>query len=540
MRLFFPKRLAYRLIISLSIILVIAGSISGWYSIQKEEQLLLGSMILGADQLSRAISSATWHAMLADQRGAAYEIMQTIALKQGIDRIRIFNREGRLVYSTTTAESMQVEKNTEMCNPCHAKNQPMIKIDVPSRSRISWGSDGTRKLAMVTPIYNESSCSDAECHAHPKDISVLGVLDISLDLSQMDNEMKSVRQRVVLSTFGLVLIVGLFVGVFANRFVDRPIQRLIEGTRAVSEMNLETPIKVPAIGQLNELAQSFDVMRVRLRHALAELNDFAQQLETKIKERTEQLDVANRKLVQSDRLASLGQLAASVAHEINNPIGGILTLSMLVQRILKEDGIPPDRVAEVRQYLSQIVNETSRVGRIVTDLLAFSRRSKPQRIASDLNAIISSTTSILNHKLKLMNVTLDLRLADALPPLQCDSSQMQQVLINLVRNAAEAIQGAGTVTLRSRAARAQLGGCESDAIILEVSDDGSGIPPEVEKRLFDPFFSTKETGTGLGLPIAARMVEKLGGMLQYQTRPGHGTTFGVTLPRAEPAIASTS
>jgi len=105
------------------------------------------------------------------------------------------------------------------------------------------------------------------------------------------------------------------------------------------------------------------------------------------------------------------------------------------------------------------------------------------------------------------------------------------VLINLVRNAIDAIAGAGTVTLRARAARASLGGRETDAVVLEVSDTGNGIPSEVEKRLFDPFFSTKETGTGLGLPIAARIVEKHGGILQYQTRPGHGTTFGVVLPR---------
>jgi len=106
------------------------------------------------------------------------------------------------------------------------------------------------------------------------------------------------------------------------------------------------------------------------------------------------------------------------------------------------------------------------------------------------------------------------------------------VLINLVRNGAEAIEGTGTVTLRARAARAPVAGGDTDAVILEVSDTGKGIPPEVEKRLFDPFFSTKETGTGLGLPIAARIVERHGGTLQYQTRPGHGTTFGVVLPRA--------
>jgi signal transduction histidine kinase len=115
--------------------------------------------------------------------------------------------------------------------------------------------------------------------------------------------------------------------------------------------------------------------------------------------------------------------------------------------------------------------------------------------------------------------------------IRADSGHLKQVLINLARNAAEAIDGEGTVTLRARAARAPLGGRETDAVILEVADDGRGIPPEVEKRLFDPFFTTKETGTGLGLPIAARIVEKHGGMLQYQTRPGHGTTFGVVLPR---------
>jgi len=523
-----PKRLAYRLIISLSIILVIAGSLSGWYSIEKEEELLLKSMILGADQLSRAITSATWHAMKADQREAAYEIMQTIALKQGIDRIRIFNKEGRTVFSTTAMEGGQVEKNAESCNPCHSKIQPKVKVDVPSRSRISLGRDGARKLAMVTPIYNESSCSEADCHAHPKDITVLGVLDISLDLAPMDNEMKSVRQRVVLATIGLVLIVGIFVGVFATRFVDRPIQRLIEGTRAVSEMDLDTQINVPAVGQLNELAQSFETMRVRLRHALAELNEFAQQLETKIKERTEQLDAANRKLVQSDRLASLGQLAATVAHEINNPIAGILTLSMLVQRILKEDGIPTDRVLEVRQYLTQIANETSRVGRIVTDLLAFSRRSKPQRMDADLNAIIRSTLSILSHKLKLMNVTLDERLAEKLPPIKCDVSQMQQVLINLVMNGAEAMQskGGGPIIIGTQFIERE------NTVILEITDKGDGISADNLTKIFDPFFTTKGEGkgVGLGLSVIYGIVDDHKGDIDVKSEVGKGTTFLVRLP----------
>ena len=115
--------------------------------------------------------------------------------------------------------------------------------------------------------------------------------------------------------------------------------------------------------------------------------------------------------------------------------------------------------------------------------------------------------------------------------IRADSGHLKQVLINLVRNAADAIEGTGTITLRTRATRAALGGHETDVVMLEVSDTGKGIPPEIEKRLFDPFFSTKETGTGLGLPIALSMIQKHGGKIEYQTQPGHGTTFSVVLLR---------
>ena len=156
---------------------------------------------------------------------------------------------------------------------------------------------------------------------------------------------------------------------------------------------------------------------------------------------TAQLKVAHQKLLQTDRLASLGQLSASVAHEINNPIAGVLNLSMLLQRILKDDGIPLARVQEFRKYLGQIISETSRVGRIVSDLLAFSRRSKPQRAPADLNRIVTVTLSLTEHKLKMANVSTETHLQADLPQVRCDSSQMQQVLLNLVMNASGSHSG---------------------------------------------------------------------------------------------------
>ena len=237
-------------------------------------------------------------------------------------------------------------------------------------------------------------------------------------------------------------------------------------------------------------------------------------------------------LEKQERLATLGTLAAGIAHEIRNPLTSLKARLYTLEKRLQN-------LPSAKRDTDIISAEISRLEHIVQEVLKFARPSDPKLESIPADSVIRDVQRLMAPGLESRGLLL---VVESNPGLlvRADNSHLKQVLINLVRNAAEAIQGAGTVTLRSRAARAQLGGCESDAIILEVSDDGSGIPPEVEKRLFDPFFSTKETCTGLGLPIAARMVEKLGGMLQYQTRPGHGTTFGVTLPRAEPAIASTS
>jgi C4-dicarboxylate-specific signal transduction histidine kinase len=236
----------------------------------------------------------------------------------------------------------------------------------------------------------------------------------------------------------------------------------------------------------------------------------------------------NQKLFQSDRLASLGQLAASVAHEINNPIAGVLNLSMLIERIIKEDGIPPERIEEVRRYLIQISSETTRVGRIVGDLLAFSRRPSPQRIPADLNAIVRRTVSIIVHKLNLASVELELQLDENLPKIKCDNSQIQQVIINLVLNASEATHSRklGKVTVRTAACK------NNESIRLEVKDNGDGIPKEYLVKIYDPFFTTKGEGKGVGLGLAVvyGIVESHGGDIEVDTKVGEGTTFCVDLP----------
>lgn len=525
-----PYRLGPKLILSLTVLIVLISSITGYINLRTQKARLVETMLMGADQLSKSMTSATWHAMHDDHREAAYEIMSMIARNQGVDRIRMFNREGNLVFSTDAREQPDPHiVHSEVCQACHDRMPARGTPKPGSRVRYTNSPAGISTLNMITPIYNERACSDAACHAHPATIKVLGVLDLALRLDPVQQQESAITMQVIGSTAGIILVGAAFVILFTRLFVAVPIRELIQGARAVSEMDLDRPIEIVHRSQeLDELVASFNLMRERVKKAIAELSDMAQNLETKVAERTTQLKAAHQKLLQADRLASLGQLAASVAHEINNPVSGVLNLSMLVERILAGGQIPAGREAEVRKYLGQISAETARVGRIVSDLLAFSRRSKPQRSPSDLNRIVRMTVGLIGHKLKLINVEPRLELQDELPPVECDASQIQQVVLNLVMNAAEAMQAkqGGTLTVSTRLT------AQRDAVELKVEDTGEGITPENLAKIFDPFFTTKPEGKGVGLGLAVLygIVKAHDGEVEVSSRRDVGTTFTVTLP----------
>jgi len=225
-----------------------------------------------------------------------------------------------------------------------------------------------------------------------------------------------------------------------------------------------------------------------------------------------------------EKLASLGMLAAGVAHEIRNPLTAIKARLFTLQKRLERE-TPSYADSDV------IAQEINRLERIVKEVLQFARPSDPHLIPSLAAQLLHEVAALMKPALERAGIQLVLEeLAEA--EVKVDPHQIKQVLINLVQNSADSISGTGTITLRARLESRRQAGGRIDVVILEVADTGQGIPVEVQKRLFDPFFSTKESGTGLGLPIASRIVEKHGGALQYQTQVNHGTTFGIVLPRA--------
>jgi signal transduction histidine kinase len=237
--------------------------------------------------------------------------------------------------------------------------------------------------------------------------------------------------------------------------------------------------------------------------------------------------VESRQLVErQEKLASLGMLAAGVAHEIRNPLTAIKTWLYIQQKHLKPG------TAEFAEA-NLISDEINRLERIVKDFLMFARPSDPQLVTVPAEQPLREVQTLLEPQLEKSGIKLVLgEMATA--QIQIDPQQIKQVLINLIQNAADSIGENGSITLRACLDEKQLSDRLMKAVILEVSDTGKGIPPDVEKRLFDPFFTTKDFGTGLGLPIAARIVEKHEGALQYQTQLDRGTTFGIILPQAKP------
>jgi signal transduction histidine kinase len=247
-----------------------------------------------------------------------------------------------------------------------------------------------------------------------------------------------------------------------------------------------------------------------------------------VEDRTRQVKETHEKLLHQDKMSSLGKLSASVVHEINNPIAGILNLIMLMQRIVSEDNLGRNEIEQFQHYLSLMETETRRTSRIVSNLLAFSRQSKMEPKRLSLNRLIEQTVFLNSNLLKMDGVKVETRLDPDLPDLLGSEDQLQQVFMNLVSNASEAMGGGqgGVLTIETRHLLGE------DRLQINFTDTGRGIPEENYPKLFEPFFTTKKKGkgVGLGLSVAYGIIQEHGGSIYVKSKMGEGTIFQVKLP----------
>jgi len=513
------------------IVLLLAGMVGifvllGYLNIRLHRRHLEAATLLAAERMSDVIQHATTYHMLRNDRDALYQSISTMASEPGVVRIRIFNQEGRISFSSDAAEvNSYVDKRGEACYACHAQAQPLLKLDRPDRFRI-FKAGSHRVLGIITPIENQPSCSTAACHAHPAEQQVLGVLDTNMSLARADADLRESSIRMLAYTIFAVLLIAVVSGIFVWRVVHIPVKKLTAGTNRLARGELGYQLDIVSRDELGELALSFNQMSRQLREAREEAEIWAQTLEARVEDKTRDLKHAHQQVMQAEKMASIGKLAATVAHEINNPLAGILTYAKLLRKWLDRDGWNAQRRDEVRGSLELIESESRRCGEIVRNLLTFSRSSPMNLQWVDLNPVIDRCVRLVQHQTELNNVQLQPQLAENLPQVQCDAAQIEQLLLALIMNAIDALPHGGNLWVRSRMVP------EVGAVQLEVQDDGVGIPESILPNLFEPFFTTKEKGhgVGLGLAISKGIVERHRGRIDVDSKPGQGTKFTISMP----------
>jgi len=505
----------------------------GYRNVKLHRQQLEDMTFAAGDRISDAIKRSTRFGMLNNHREQVHQTINAMGSQPGMNKIRIYNEEGRVSFSTDESETItQVDKKAEACYGCHAEEQPLARLNRPDRTRIYSGANGERILGLINPIENEPSCSSADCHAHPASQQILGVVDVTMSLAKVDETIAEGGRQMIMNSVSAIVIISMLVGALIWVMVNRPVKRLIVGTKRVAAGELDYKIGVSTQDELGELASSFNRMTAELKQANGEINDWAKMLESRVEEKTAQLKQAHEHLIHVERMASIGKLAAIVAHEINNPLAGILVYAKLLLKKLAGDG----SAGESKQYLSMIASESARCGEIVKNLLQFSRQAKVNLEPNDVNEIITQSLRLIQHKVDLMEITTEVRLDDTIGSVVCDAQQIRQALLALLINACEAMkQGEGVLNIESRRLPNR-GGVE-----IKVSDNGVGMDDETRKRIFEPFFTTKEQGRGVGLGLAVvyGIVNVHLGEIEVRSSPGLGTTFVIRLPEKEFNTAET-
>ena len=509
----------------------------GYLNVRLHRQHLEQNTLVSAERVSDVIRRITTDYMLSNDQEGLYHSIKTMASEPGMEKIRIFDQEGRITYTTDVAEQNHVvDKTAEACYACHAQSQPLARLNRPDRFRIYRNAAGARVLGIITPIENQPSCANATCHAHPAEQQILGVLDTNLSLAKADVQLAESSRRMKAYTGYALLVIALLSWFFVWQVVGRPLKALERGTERLAAGDLGYQIDVRSQDEIGDLASSFNQMSRQLQSARDENLAFTRTLEQRVDQKTRELKRAHEHALHTEKMASIGKMAAVLAHEINNPLSGILTYAKLLKKWIDRDDSGRTRRKEICDSLDLISSESRRCGDLVKNLLTFSRTTPMNLQPTNLNQVVDRSLRLVQHQFDLAGIQVQPRLDVDLPLVICDAAQIEQVILALVMNALDALPQGGNLWLTTSFSR------QPSQVTIEVRDDGCGIPPEILPRIFEPFLTTKETGrgVGLGLAISHSILERHNGNIAVHSDAGRGTTFTVTLPWDEDIDQATS
>ena len=512
-----------KLIVQLSlitgIVLLFTSALFGYFNISILREAFFKSAVSDLDHLSETIYRAMFHQMLENNRNQIQVTIGEMGKQKGIKRIRILNRDGLVAFSSENSKigTKLDKKMSPACMDCH-NDEPFLVPPFPlPQSRLFLDCNGNKVLGAVKHIYNEETCWTGACHAHSQDKHLLGLLEITISADSMLATIRNYCNNTIIQIFFLILSISLCLTQLTKKLIIHPVNTLLEHTRSVGKGEWGLVESVPG-DELGELAEAFNDMTVKLKKNQEEREQWSAMLESRVEERTREITEMQSVLCRSEKLASLGELVAGIAHELNNPLTGI----MIHTSLLSGDPRLDEALVEDCQT---VIHEAKRCSKIVKELLDFARASDSQKAMQPVSEAIDRSITLIEHNADFRDIEIIREDASDLPETLIDASQIEQVLINMLINAGQAMPHGGQLCIRTGM------NPSGDSIYVRIEDNGCGIPEENIEKLFDPFFSTKgHKGTGLGLSVSYGIIQSHGGDIEVESEPGRGTVFTITLP----------
>lgn len=522
-------RLTAKFTIGTSLVLLITIALFAYLSIEALSGVFFKEAQDDVETLSEIILKTTHLQMLQDNRDVVYRMIDDAGRHEKIARIRLFDGEGRLRYSTHASEIGHVIGDpANACAHCHCDKIATTFPNALEGRRVLTDCTDNQVLSVTTSIPNQPACYTAACHAHSAGEPILGALEVQASLKNIGIQADVFRRNVLSFALSLLLILIASMILLTQNLVIRPVHSLLLHARKVSSLELDTHVDLKARDEIGELASEFNEMTDHLRQSRDEFRQLTETLEAKVQARSRELAEINSQMMRSEKLASLGQLVAGIAHEINNPLTGI----QMFANLLADDPTLPE---ERREDALVIVRETQRCAAIVRRLLEFSRNSIPSKRSVSLAAVMDNALALIEHQANLGKITFVRRYAGSLPSIEIDPDQIEQVYVNMIVNACQAMPKGGELT-----AAIEVDGARG-MIVSTIADTGAGIADEHLTKIFDPFFTTKDqavngvAGTGLGLSVSYGIVQNHGGTIAVRSQVGKGTVFTVELPLGAPS-----
>jgi two-component system NtrC family sensor kinase len=514
--------LAGKLIIAIGLLIIIGGGLSWYILLDTGKKNLTSDAIKYTSSYSDLIKKSTYYSMLTFHRESIQQTIDRVGSAENIKRVRIFDRKGRTVYSSDHKEiGHLVNRASPACIGCHSNpDKPSGSLKTENQWIIYTGKELYRILTFVDPIYNEPSCYTAACHVHQQEQRVLGILETDFSLFSVDENIQEQTIEITIYAIVFMSISSIILYFVLRRFVLKPVSTLSNAMEKVSEGDLDQTALISSRDEMGHLASTFNVMREDLKTAREKMKDWTTTLEYEVEKKTRELKASQDKLIQAEKLASLGRLTADVAHEIRNPLSSIGGFARRLSKVACDE--------KEKGYADIIRCEVDRLEKILRDVLAFSREARFHMDKYDIEYVINDILPVFDDMCKEQNIDVEIRINKNVPPILIDIEQVRRAIGNLITNAIDSMPGGGRLTITTGLVDMY----NVTYVFLSVSDTGQGIPEEKLPLIFEPFFSTKEIGhgTGLGLSITRKIIEEHGGFIKAESIVAKGSTFSLYFP----------